>query len=140
MAKKFLLKIVSQERELISTQVNQVTAPAVEGTVTILPKHALLITRLDYGELSYEQNGRSRSLVISQGFLHVKPSNEVVVVVDAAKRIREISLKKARQAMEDAEQTLEESEDKRELILAEASLKQAMWEIRLAQKTKKVQH
>lgn len=135
MAKKFRLKIVSQEQELISAQVNQVTAPAVEGMVTILSQHAPLITRLDYGELTYQQNEKTHSLVVSQGFLHVKPNNEVMVVVDTAKHIREISLKKAQQAMKDAQKTLEESKDKRELILAEASLKQAMWEIRLAQKS-----
>lgn len=136
--KKLHLTIVSQERELVSTDVVSITAPASEGEVTILPTHIPLLSRLDYGELSYtDVNGEDHSLVISKGFINIDPDNKVTIMVDAAKLIRELSLQKAQQAMEEAKKTMETSTDKQELILAEASLRQAMWELRVAQKTKK---
>ena len=140
MAKKIKLTIVSQERELISAQVDQVTVPAAEGTMTILPNHTPIVSRLNYGELRYVQAKGAQSLVVSKGFVHVTPNNEVIVVVDAAKHVREISLNKSKQAMLKAKETLKQSSNQRELMMAEASLRQAMWEIRLAQKTKKTQH
>ncbi len=138
MDKKVLhLTIVSQERALLSETVEQVTAPASEGEITVLPDHIPLMSKLDYGELRYVKDGQENSLVVSKGFINVEPNNQVTVMVDAAKLVREISLEKAQQAYQEARETMASSQDQREMILAEASLRQALWEIRVAQKTKK---
>ncbi len=130
------LQVVSQERKLLDTEVESVTAPTTEGEITILARHIALFTTLDTGELRYVENGVTHELVVSPGFLTMSPQNEVTVMVDSAVLAREISVQKAEEAITAAQETMKYSEDRRELIMAEASLRRAMLEIKVAQKYK----
>ncbi|MBU0974814.1 ATP synthase F1 subunit epsilon [Patescibacteria group bacterium] len=135
--KKITLTVVSQEKQLLQTKVDQITAPTVEGEITILPNHIALFSKLKTGELRYLEEAEEHSLVISNGFITVSPKSEVTVIVDSATLDRNISVSKAEQAVRDAKETMTKTSDQRELLLAEASLKRAMLEIRIAQKSKK---
>lgn len=139
MTSTLTLTVVSQEKKLLEKQVESVTAMSSQGEITILPFHIPLFTKVVTSVLRYETNGEEDTFVISDGFLTVSPDNEVIVMVDSATHVREISLEKAQQAVEDAKKTMLESKDNHELILAEASLKKAMLEIRVASKSKKQQ-
>lgn len=135
--KKLKLTIVSQERLLLSTEADSVTAPTTEGEITILPDHIPLFSKLQTGELIYREGPAVTSVVISQGFIDMSPGNEVKVMVDTAVHEREISLEKAEAAVKAAQATMAEpSLNQRELILAEGSLRRALIEIKIAQRTK----
>ncbi|EKD43357.1 MAG: hypothetical protein ACD_72C00323G0003 [uncultured bacterium] len=58
-------------------------------------------------------------------------------MVDSGVLDRNISLEKAQTAIKAAQETMEKTQDQRELMMAEASLRQAMMEVKVAQKTKK---
>lgn len=136
--KQILLTVVSQEKQLLKTKVEQITAPTVEGEITILPDHIGLFSKLQTGILSFLEEGKEQSIVISDGFITVSPDSTVTVMVDTATDERDISIEKAEQAVRDAKETIQASpEDRRELLMAEASLKRALLEIRVAQKSKK---
>ncbi len=136
--KHILLTVVSQEKQLLKTQVEQITAPTVTGEITVLPEHIGLFSKLETGELKYIVDGKEESLVISDGFITVSPDSTVTIMVDTAKFARDISLAKAEEAVQAAKETIKASpEDRRELLMAEASLKRALLEIRVAQKTRK---
>jgi F-type H+-transporting ATPase subunit epsilon len=134
---KFPLRIVSQEKELLSVEVESVSAPTSEGEITILYKHIPLFSKLNTGQLIYRVGKEENIVVVSEGFLNISPTSEVTVMVDSGVLARDISLEKAEKAIKDAHETMEKTQDQRELIMAEASLRQAMIEIRVAQKTKK---
>lgn len=134
---KLTLIVVSQERELLRQQVDSVTAPAQTGEVTILPQHVPLFTPVQLGELIYRVGSESHSVVVSKGFMDVGPDNTVTVMVDAAVHDRDISMEKAQQAVAAAKQALISPRDREELIMAEASLRRALLEMRVAQKSKK---
>lgn len=134
---KLKLSVVSQEKKLLDVVVHSVTAPTTSGEVTILPNHIPLFTELITGELIYRTGNDEDSFVISRGFLSKSPDNELTVMVDTATSIREISLEKAQEAIRQAQETMSITTDKRELILAEASLKKAMLEVNIAKRTKK---
>jgi F-type H+-transporting ATPase subunit epsilon len=136
--KQILLTVVSQEQQLLKTQVEQITAPTAMGEITILPEHIGLFSKLQTGELKYLINDKEESMVISDGFITVSPDSTVTVMVDVAKFARDISVQKAEDAVKAAKETIKASpEDRRELLMAEASLKRALLEIRIAQKSKK---
>jgi len=135
--KQLLLTIVSQEKQLLSVKVESITAPASQGEVTILPDHISMFTRLDPGILIYRIGDEEHSFVVSNGFLDVHEGSSVTVIVDTATAARDISLVKAQQAIEAAKETMSQTTDRRELLMAEASLKQAMLEIKIAQKTRR---
>lgn len=131
---KLKLTIVSQEKKLLETTVESVTAMTTQGEVTILARHIPIFTQLVTGELRYTIDGVEQSVVISNGFLTVSPNNDVVIMVDSATLARDISVRQAEEAIAAAKETMKISEDRRELVMAEASLKRAMLEIKVAQK------
>ena len=135
---KLKLSIVSQEKELVNTEIDSLTAPTVTGEITILPNHIPLLTELQTGELIYRHQHENHSVVISKGFLNLQPDNQIIVMVDSATHERDISLAKAEAAVKAAHETITATLNQRELILAEASLRQALWEVKVAQKSKKV--
>lgn len=131
------LTIVSQEQQLIDTPADQVTAVTSEGEITVLPGHIPLFTRLKEGVLRYTLGRDEYSVVVSPGFLTVDQGGEVTVMVDSGILARDISEQRAEQAIKAAQTTLQNSSDRRELLMAEASLKRAMLELQLARKTKR---
>jgi len=133
------IKIVSQERELISEKADLVIAPTEEGQITILPGHVPLFSKLATGELIYKVGSSENLFAVSQGFIDISPDNTVTVIADMASHARDISLPQAQKAIKDAEQTLTTSQDRQEIIMAEASLRQAMLEVKIARKTPIVQ-
>ncbi|MBP7768415.1 ATP synthase F1 subunit epsilon [Candidatus Woesebacteria bacterium] len=134
---KLQLRVVSQERELLNETVDSLTAQTVTGEITILPNHIPLFTKLDTGELVYRHDKQVNSVVVSRGFLTVSPNNEVTVMADSAVYAREISEEKAQEAIQAAHETLRMSVDQRERVLAEASLRRALLEIRIAERSRK---
>lgn len=135
--KQLLLSIVSQEKQLLSIKVDSVTAPSSKGEITVLPDHISLFTILEPGLLLYRIGNETHTFLVSKGFLDVHEGKSITVIVDTATAARDISLVKAQQAIEAAKATMAQTTDRRELLLAEASLKQAMLEIKIAQKTRK---
>jgi len=134
---KLHLHVVSQEKELIHTTVESLTAMTIEGEVTILPGHIPLFTKLSPGELRFSSNQKEESIVVSQGFLTVSHDNSIIIMVDTAVHARDLSEQRAQQAIKQATETMKLSQDKRELLMAEASLKLAMLELRVAQKSRR---
>lgn len=134
---KLNLKVVSQERSLLDENVDSVTAVTTEGAITILPGHIPLFTKLDTGELVYRIDNREHSIVISKGFLTLSDKDELTIMADTAVDEREVSMQKAEAAMKQAQETLKVSENQRERIMAEASLRRALLEIKVAQRTKR---
>ena len=134
--KHIYLTIITQEKELLSTEVEQVTAPTTEGEITVLPQHIPLFSRLQIGELLYVKDGEEHSLVISKGFIDVQPDSKVIILVDSAVHAREISVEKAQAAVKAAQETMAKSITEQEMLMTEASLKRALLEIKVAQKTK----
>ena len=134
---KLQLSVVSQEKKLLSQEVDLVTLPTQTGEITILPDHIPLLSQLQTGELRYMADGQEQSIVISQGIVDKGPDNTITVIVDSATHARDISVQKAEQAIKQAHETMKQTVNQRELLLAEASLRQAMWEIKVAQKTRK---
>ncbi len=136
MSTKLHLTIVSQEEKLFDQEVESVTLPTNNGVITILKDHQPLISKLEFGELSYVVAGQEHSMLLTQGFVNKKPDNQVLVVVDSAFSARELSNAKIRAALARAKEAYRMSKDKQELLMIEASLKQLFWEVQLANKKK----
>jgi len=137
MTKRLLhITIISQEKQLDTVDAEQITAPTSEGEITVLPGHIPLFAKLVTGELSYKIDSSESTYVVSKGFIDVSVDNQVTVLVDAAVEAREISLEKAEAAVKAAHETMAQTEDRHELMMAEASLRLALLEIKVAQKTR----
>ena len=134
---KLTLTIITQDKQLEPIEVESLTLPTADGEITVLPGHIPLLSRLVTGEMRYRQKHDEHLFVIARGFADVGPDNHITLLVDAAVDAREISVQKAEEAVKAAQHTMTQTVDQRELMLAEASLKRALLEIKVAQKTKR---
>jgi F-type H+-transporting ATPase subunit epsilon len=95
MADQLQLEVVTPERRLLSEQVNSVTVPGRGGELGILPGHAALISDLQTGVLSYNEDGTTFQLLVSGGFVEVN-DDRVSVLAEIAERPEEIDAALAR--------------------------------------------
>ena len=63
--------VISAERALFEGEADAVVAPAFDGLVGILPRHAPFLTLLGDGVLIVRQAGAARRFRVAGGFLQV---------------------------------------------------------------------
>jgi len=130
------LEIVTAERQVFSEDVTAVIAEGVSGQMTILPKHAPLITMLAPGELVIRKDGDEIYMVIAGGFLEVRP-DKVIVLADACERSDEIDLERAAEAKRRAEERLKNLTPEVDQTRAEAALRRSLARLRVVEKRRR---
>ena len=125
------LEIVSPERRAFTDEVDMVIVPGIDGQLGILPHHTPLISALGVGELRIKKGGTEQSLLISGGFVEVRP-DKVVVMADLAEHSDEIDEARAVEARKRAEQQLEQTNDPVDLARVRAALQTALMRERIA--------
>ena len=73
--------VIGPERAFFDGEAEAVSAPAYDGQVGILPRHAPFMTLLGTGELAIRSGGASSRFRVQGGFLQVV-SNTVRVVAE----------------------------------------------------------
>jgi F-type H+-transporting ATPase subunit epsilon len=131
------LEIVTAERQVFSEDVTTIIAEGIDGQMTILPKHAPLITMLAPGELVIRKDGEEMYMSISGGFLEVRPE-KVIVLADACERSDEIDLERAREAKKRAEDRLKNLTTEIDQSRAEAALRRSMARLRVVEKRRRI--
>ena len=130
------LDVVTAERLVFSEDVEVVVAPGVEGQLGILPHHTPLMTMLQPGELLVRKGGEELCLVITGGFLEVRP-DRVIILADAAERAEDIDVRRAEEAKHRAEERLKERAPGEDAAQIEASLRRALARIEVVERRKK---
>jgi len=125
------LEIVSPERRVYDDEVDMVIVPGRNGQLGILPRHTPLISSLGVGELRIKKDGTEQSLLISGGFVEVRP-DKVIVMADLAEHSDEIDEAKAVEARKRAEAELGEVKDPVDIARVRASLQTALMRERIA--------
>ena len=86
MADRLRLRVYTPERELVDTDVREVTAQGAYGQIGILPDHATLVTALEPGPLTYRADGSVQRLDLGGGFAEVR-DNVVTVRADSGEAV-----------------------------------------------------
>jgi F-type H+-transporting ATPase subunit epsilon len=119
------LVLVTPERQLLDTEIEEVYAPGVNGQFGVLPEHVNFLTALGTGELRYRTNGVDHYVAVSGGMLEVL-DDVVTVLADSAERAEEIDVERARQAAERIQHALSRtSADAPEIADLQAALARA---------------
>src|SRR6266540_2652117 len=105
---KLTVEVVTAERQVLTDEADMVIAPAVEGTVGILPRHAPLLTALNPGIMVLKKDGQEEILAVSGGFLQVS-NNRVLILADTAERAEEVDEQRAAEAVARAQAALSEA-------------------------------
>jgi F-type H+-transporting ATPase subunit epsilon len=107
--------IVTPSRRILEgMKVERVSLPTQDGTITVLPGHAELVTLLGTGVLTFPGGSGERKFVVSYGFAIVR-KNKVIVLAETCEEASEIDLARAKAAQKKAEQYLGTAKDEGEL-------------------------
>jgi F-type H+-transporting ATPase subunit epsilon len=104
---RILLEVVTPERQVLSAEVDEVSAPGALGYFGVLPGHTPFITTLGQGELSYRSGNQWEYLAITWGYAEVLP-NKVTILTETAEMATEIDIERAERAKRRAEERLRE--------------------------------
>jgi len=98
---KLHCSVVTPESPVFEAEAAQVTVPAHDGEVGILPGHARLLARLGVGELRVRRtDGRDEHMFVEGGFVQVA-DDRVTVLTDAACALQDIDVDSAAQRVEE---------------------------------------
>lgn len=130
---KLHLEIVTPEKVVYKEEVDEVTAPTTNGQISILPNHVGLLTKIEPGELVVKKGNAHQSLAITGGFLEIA-QNKITVLADYAVRSESIEVARAQAAQKRAEKLLQEKLGEKDFAQAEADLRKALLELRVAKR------
>ncbi len=130
--KQLLLEVVTPDRKVVSTTVDIVVCPGIEGQFGVLVGHVPFLSALDIGEMYYRQGGKTEYMAVSGGFAEVTGA-KVTIVAEAAEFGHEIDVERARRARERAEKRLTEARTAEiDWARAEAALRRSMVRMKVA--------
>jgi F-type H+-transporting ATPase subunit epsilon len=99
------LELATPTRMLVSSEVDEVVAPGVEGYFGVLPGHAALLTTLGNGAVTYRTGRDEKLLAVMGGFAEVQP-DRVIILAEVAEPPAEIDRGRAERARQRAEARL----------------------------------
>jgi len=100
-------EIVSQDKTLYEGDVDIVVLPGTSGQMGILPKHAHLLTSLNFGVVQVRIGDEEENFTVAGGVAEVQP-DIVTILADRAENIEEIDIARAEAAQERAKEYMEE--------------------------------
>lgn len=130
------LEIVTPEKVVFKSEVDEVIAPTVNGQVGILPNHIGLLTKIIPGEVIIKKGSTQHLLAITGGFLEVS-GNNVNILADYAVRAEDVEVARAQEAQKRAEKLMQEKKTEKDFKIAQAELIKSILELRVADKVKK---
>jgi F-type H+-transporting ATPase subunit epsilon len=123
---KINLTIVTRERKIVDTTVDEVELPATDGEIGILPGHTPLLTTLKIGPMRYRSGTTVHRLVLSWGFAEILP-DRVIVMAETARLPQEIDPAAAEEERRQAErELLDLSSQDPEFAVVEARLEESI--------------
>ena len=132
---KLHLEVITPEKVILDEEVDEIVITTVTGEIAILPNHENLLTKIIPGEMTIKNNGKEDHFAVTGGFLEVT-ENKISILADYAVRAEDIEVGKAQEAQERAKKRMEEHQTDNELRVAEAELRKAILELKVARKNK----
>jgi F-type H+-transporting ATPase subunit epsilon len=130
--KTLLLEVVTPDRQVVSTEVDIVVLPGVQGQFGVLVNHIPFLSALEIGEMYYRKGGQVDYIFLGGGFAEVT-GEKVTVLVDSAERGKEIDIERAKRAKERAEKRLAAGRiAELDWVRAEAALRRSIARMKVA--------
>jgi F-type H+-transporting ATPase subunit epsilon len=132
MAEKLKLDLVTPYQQVLSQEVDEVTAPGTLGEFGVLPGHTPLLSTLKIGELTYRQGPDLFHVAVNWGYVEVE-DDTVTVLVETAEPADQIDMERAQAALGRAQEALKKlSPEDKELKVMEAALARALIRVQVA--------
>lgn len=132
---KLTLEIVTPERALVNTEVDEVELPGSEGYFGVLPGHTELLASLQVGELWYRIGQEKLYLAIAFGFVEVLP-DRVTVLARIAEKAQDIDIARAEAAKKRAEERVARPTADMDFERARVALMKSLIRLQVASKAR----
>ena len=131
--------MLTPERTIYDSEVDQITVMTKNGEIGILPNHIPLISVLQPGEMRVKKDGEEIPIAVTGGFIEVQTGNKVEILADAAERAEEIDIERAEEARKRAEEYIRDKkfESDVEYAALQAQLERALSRLKIAKKYRK---
>jgi len=139
MAGKILLEVVTPEKLLLSSQVDEVIAPGSEGDFGVLPGHCHFLSALRIGELRYRIGEQTNHMAVLWGYAEVTPT-KVTIMAEIAEKAEDIDVERATDKVEEAERRLQAGGLPSDVKEAQISLEKARLRKKIAERARKTSH
>jgi F-type H+-transporting ATPase subunit epsilon len=134
---KLKLKIITPQKTVVEREATSVSVPTVDGEITILPRHAKLLTMLSEGIVSIHEDSSIEHFAVGGGFLETD-GGELRILVSRAHGQNEIDEKQVREAMENAQKLMKENpKDEAKLHEAMAVVRRSVVDLKLLKRRKR---
>jgi F-type H+-transporting ATPase subunit epsilon len=104
---RLLFEVVTPDRQVLSVEVDEISAPGALGYFGVLPGHTPFLTTLGMGEVGYRIGDEWHYLSITWGYAEILP-NKVTLLTQTAEMAEEIDVERAERAKRRAEERLHE--------------------------------
>lgn len=135
MAGNIRLEVVTPDKSVVSEETQMVMAPGTLGEFGVLIGHTPFMTTLKIGVVRFlDAGGAEHRVFVSGGFAEALP-DKVTILAESAERRQDISIERAKAALERAQQRLAEASRKEQIdyARARAALERAIQRLQLAQ-------
>ncbi|PCI46994.1 MAG: F0F1 ATP synthase subunit epsilon [Alphaproteobacteria bacterium] len=117
MAEKLHFELVSPEKLLMSTDVDMVVVPGVEGDFGVLINHAPVVSTLRIGILEVHNDDEPERLLVCGGFAEVNPHG-LTVLAEEAMPLAEVDREALEAQLKDVEEDVADARDDKNLAEA----------------------
>lgn len=127
------LEIVTPDQVVLSSDIEYVGAPGVDGEFGVLAGHIPLLTALSIGTLVYRIGNKDYMAFIAGGFAEVA-DNKITILAQAAELAENIDVERAEKAKARAEERLQNAkhQDGIDIVRAENAMKRAIMRLKIA--------
>lgn len=117
-------------------EIKSITVPSADGELTILPKHANLLSLLKEGIITIRSEKEEQFMAIGGGYLQTD-GKTISILVSRAYNQDEIDEAMTQKAIENAKQILDKTEDRTEREEASALLRRSTVDLKLLGKLRR---
>ncbi len=130
----FSLKIIASDKVFYDGRAEAITIPERDGQKQILAHHENMVIAVEIGELTFRTgDGEVHQVIVGKGFAEVM-NNRVIVLTDTAERPEDIDEKRAKEALERAQERLRQKQSIQEFHHTQAAMARAMTRLKLSSK------
>ncbi len=127
------LKIITPKKIVLEETITEITVPASEGEITILPRHTNLFTLLTEGIVRYKTEQKEDFLAIGGGYLETDGEN-VHLLVSRAYGQDEIDKQKTEEAVSAAKTDMKQTKNGQKLQEVSSLLRKSLIDLKLLKK------
>ena len=137
MTNLFTLEILTPEKSFFKSEVESIIVNTLTGQMGVLKNHVPMVVAISIGEVRIKtSNGSWVQAVLSEGFMEITDSNEVVILVDTAEWPHEIDVNRAMEAQRRAKEKMEKADSLKEYTRGKAAMLRAIERLKAVRKNR----